>query len=112
VTKDKRNKGMQQTHMVSTRDPITGRDVEGLARSPFLVEVDEHNELTIYFESEEPRSAYMNLPVEHPGADFSVNLDNPTDKCFEGRLVRYCARPPLRVSKISGRKWQSSEQII
>ncbi len=75
---------MRQNHMVSTRDPITGRDVEDLARSPFLVEVDEGNELIIYFESEESRSAYMNTPVEHHGADMKVNLDNPTDECFDG----------------------------
>ncbi len=75
---------MRQNHMVSTRDPITGRDVDDLAASPFLVEVDEGNELIIYFESEESRSTYMNLPVEHHGADLKVNLDNPTDECFDG----------------------------
>ncbi len=80
----KGNKDMQQSHMVSTRDPMTGHDVEDLGGSPFLVEVDEANELIIYFESEESRSAYMNLPVEHPGADLNVNLDNPTDECFDG----------------------------
>ena len=78
------DKEMRQNHMVSTRDPITGRDIEDLARSPFLVEVDEGNELIIYFESEESRSAYMNLPVEHHGSDLNVNLDNPTDDCFDG----------------------------
>ena len=75
---------MQQTHMVTTRDPITGRDVEDLARSPFLIEVDEGNELTIYFESEETRNAYLNLPVERPGTDLTVNLDNPTDDYCDG----------------------------
>ena len=78
------NMDMQQNHMVSTRDPMTGRDIEDLAGSPFLVEVDEANELIIYFESEESRSAYLNLPVEHPGDDLNVNLDNPTDECFDG----------------------------
>ncbi len=75
---------MQQNHMVSTRDPITGRDIEDLANSPFLIEVDEDHELIIYFESEESRSAYLSLPVEQPGADLKVNLDNPTDECFDG----------------------------
>ncbi len=75
---------MQQNHMVSTRDPITGRDIEDLAESPFLIEVDEDHELIIYFESEESRSAYLNLPVECPGDDLNVNLDNPTDECFDG----------------------------
>jgi len=78
------NKDIMQTQMTTTRDPITGRDIEDLAQSPFLVEVNESNELTIYFESEESRSAYLNLPVEHPGADLSLNLDNPTDECFDG----------------------------
>lgn len=78
------NKDMLQAQMITTRDPITGRDIEDLAGSPFLVEVDESHELTIYFESEASRSAYLNLHVEHPGADLSVNLDNPTDECFDG----------------------------
>jgi hypothetical protein len=75
---------MKQAHMISTRDPITGRDIEDPAGSPFLIEVDEGNELIIYFESDESRSAYLNLPVEHPGTDLNVNLDNPTDDCFDG----------------------------
>ena len=84
VDNEEGNKEMQQTQIISTRDPITGRDIEDLASSPFLVEVDEGNELIIYFESEESRSAYLNLPVERPGTDFRVNLDNPTEDCFDG----------------------------
>jgi hypothetical protein len=75
---------MHQNHMISTRDPITGRDIEDLAVSPYLVEVDERNELIIYFESEESRSAYLNLPVQRHGADFKVSLDNSIDEGFDG----------------------------
>jgi hypothetical protein len=31
----------------------------------------------IYFESEETRRAYLDIEVQHPGNDFTVNLDNP-----------------------------------
>jgi len=34
-------------------------------------------DLKIYFESEQSRQAFMDIEVEHPGADFQHNLDNP-----------------------------------
>jgi hypothetical protein len=70
---------MKQNHMISTRDPITRRDIEDPAGSPFLIEVDEGNELIIYFGSEESRSAYRDLPVEHPGTDLNVTIDPYSD---------------------------------
>jgi hypothetical protein len=65
--------------MISTTDPITLRDVSDTWGRPFVVEGDHYNDITIYFESEESRRAYLDIPVEHAGADLTVNLDNPTD---------------------------------
>ncbi len=74
---------MQHHHIISTTDPITGRDIVDLAGHPYVVEGDHYNDITIYFESEDTRRAYLDIPVEHPGADLTVNLDNPTDECFD-----------------------------
>jgi hypothetical protein len=39
--------------------------------------------LRVYFESEENRRAYLDVPVEHPLSELSVNLDNPTDEMID-----------------------------
>ncbi|HHO67787.1 MAG TPA: hypothetical protein ENK12_02030 [Gammaproteobacteria bacterium] len=58
--------------MITTIDPITGRDIEDLAGKPYLVD----GNMVIYFESEETRQAYIDEPVDHP-----VHLpDNPVDE--------------------------------
>jgi hypothetical protein len=49
-------------HMHNSIDPITGHDIENLASHPHL---DDGN-LTIYFESDETRLAYLNTPFDHP----------------------------------------------
>ena len=59
--------------IVTTTDPITGHDVSDLANAPFVVDGD----LKIYFESEESKSEFVGIEVEHPGKDFEHNLDNP-----------------------------------
>jgi hypothetical protein len=57
-------------HMNNSIDPITGRDIENRASHPHI---DDGN-LTIYFESEETRNAYLGTPVDHP---FERLLGNP-----------------------------------
>jgi hypothetical protein len=59
--------------IVETTDPITGHDVRDLAHSPYIID----GELKIYFESENSKREYLDIAVEHPGADFEHNLDNP-----------------------------------
>lgn len=56
-------------------DPITGRDIEDLAGHPYLVD----GNVTIYFESEETKQAYLDTPVDHP---FHL-VDNPTDEGYD-----------------------------
>lgn len=65
-------------HRIETTDPITRRDVGDLTGKPFVIEEGAEEDLVIYFESEETRKAYLDIPVEHP-IDHHVNLDNPTD---------------------------------
>jgi len=49
-------------HMNNSIDPITGRDIVDRANHPHI----DDGILTIYFESEETRKAYLDTPVDHP----------------------------------------------
>jgi len=49
-------------YMQSSIDPITGRDIENRANHPYL----DDGILTIYFESNETRQAYLDTPFNHP----------------------------------------------
>lgn len=70
---------MQHFHMISTTDPITGKEIDDPTGHPYVVEGDHYSDITVYFETDESRDAYLAIPVECPGEDLSVNLDNPTD---------------------------------
>lgn len=63
--------------IITTTDPMTGEDLVNPETKPFVVEGKGHLAVKIYFESEESRRAYLNIEVQHPGNDFTVNLDNP-----------------------------------
>ncbi len=65
-------------HRIETTDPISRRDITDLEGKPYVVEAGPEEELVIYFESEETKRQYLEIPVEHP-IDHHVNLDNPTD---------------------------------
>jgi hypothetical protein len=62
---------------VSTTDPITLNDVLNPETHPYVIEGEGDNALKIYFESEQTKREYLEIAVEHPGEDFSTNLDNP-----------------------------------
>lgn len=64
---------------VTTTDPISGKDVPNPEQHPFFVEGSGANALKIYFESEETKRVYLGIEVEHPGKDFTINLDNPVN---------------------------------
>lgn len=55
--------------ILSSTDPITAHDIDDLAGKPYLVD----GNVTIYFESEETRQAYIDMPIDHP---FRL-VDNP-----------------------------------
>ena len=63
---------------IETADPITRRDVADLQGRPFVGDNGSEEQLTIYFESEETKRQYLDIPVEHP-IEHRLNLDNPTD---------------------------------
>jgi hypothetical protein len=48
--------------MISTIDPITGRDIEDLAGRPYHVD----GNMVMYFESEKTRQEYLDMPLDHP----------------------------------------------
>ncbi len=62
---------------ITTTDPISGADVKNLEKSPFVLEGKGENALKIYFENEENKKAYLEIQTEHPGEDFTTNLNNP-----------------------------------
>ena len=62
---------------VSTTDPITLREVPNPAAHPFVIEDAGENALKIYFENEDNKHAYLDIATEHPGKDFTTNLNNP-----------------------------------
>jgi hypothetical protein len=56
--------------LMNTIDPITGRDIGDLTGRPYLVD----GNVTMYFETEETRKVYLDMPTDHP---FRLK-DNPT----------------------------------
>ena len=46
----------------STIDPITGGDIEDITGHPSLTD----GNLTLYFETEATRKAYLDMPLNHP----------------------------------------------
>ncbi len=52
----------EPTQMITTIDPITGRDIDNLPGHPYLVD----GNVVMYFESEMTRQAYLDTPIDHP----------------------------------------------
>ena len=57
-------------HLIGTIDPMTGRDIIDVNSHPSLVD----GNLTIYFESEETKAAFEQMPLNHP---YEHALDKP-----------------------------------
>jgi len=70
---------MNSSHIISTTDPINGFDITDRKNRPYVVEGDDTNDLTIYFETEASLQSYLDIPVEHPEQGISKTLSNPTD---------------------------------
>ena len=69
---------MKYANIISTTDPINGFDITSLKDRPHLVEGDDTNNLTIYFETKASLQAYLDIPVEHPEQDLSKTQSNST----------------------------------
>lgn len=65
----------EPAQILSSVDPVTGREIDDLAGRPYLVD----GNVTIYFESEATRKAFMDMPLDHP---FHL-VDNPTDEGYD-----------------------------
>lgn len=62
----------EPTSMINNIDPITGHDVMNVKGHPFVVD----GIMTIYFESEATKQAYLDTPFNHP---FSHLPGTPSD---------------------------------
>ena len=65
--------------MVHNIDPITGKDLGDVRDLPNVVEETSDGELTIYFESEETKQAYLDMPTEDSSPDPNPLPLNPVD---------------------------------
>ena len=70
-------------NIVCKTDPISGKDLFDITKQPYVKHGGDESSLTIYFESENNRRTYLEVPVEHPTSEHSVNLDNPTDEMVD-----------------------------
>jgi hypothetical protein len=55
--------------IVTTRDPMTGRDVPNLASAPFVIEGRGDSAIKIFFESEQSRQAYIEVELDMESID-------------------------------------------
>jgi hypothetical protein len=44
---------------------------------PYIIEGEGDSAIKTFFESEQTKKECLDIAVEHPGEDFSTNLDNP-----------------------------------
>lgn len=64
----------EPAQILSSTDPITGREIADLTGHPYLVD----GNVTIYFETEATRKEFMDMPIDHP-----LHLaDNPTGEGY------------------------------
>ena len=49
-------------HRINTIDPMTGNDIVNVTSHPSLVD----GNLTVYFETDGTRKAYLDMPLDHP----------------------------------------------
>lgn len=65
----------EPAQILSSVDPITGRDIEDLTGHPFLID----GNVTLYFESEATKQEFIAMPTDHP---FHL-VDNPTGEGYD-----------------------------
>ncbi|HBB40473.1 MAG: hypothetical protein GW783_10895 [Deltaproteobacteria bacterium] len=65
-------------HITCTLDPISMKDVHDLKHHPSIHEGVGEDQLTVYFEDEKNRAAYLATPTEHPCGDVGVDRSNTT----------------------------------
>ena len=60
--RDQSHRLHEPDHLIGTIDPMTGRDIINVIEHPSLVD----GNLTIYFESEETKAEFKQMPLNHP----------------------------------------------
>lgn len=63
-------------HRINTIDPITGHDIQDVRNHPSLMD----GNLTMYFETEESRRAYQDMPVDHPNLQLPYPATDEDDR--------------------------------
>jgi hypothetical protein len=63
-------------HLINTIDPMTGLDIEDVTSHPSL----EDGNLTVYFETEANRSAYQDMPLNHPNLHLPYQATDDDDR--------------------------------
>jgi hypothetical protein len=63
-------------YRISTIDPMTGDDIEDVTSHPSLAD----GNLTIYFESEATRKAYLAPPIDHPARCLPYPVSDDDDR--------------------------------
>ena len=69
---------MKSSHLISATDPINSFDIGNLKTRPHVVEGDDTNDLSIYFE-EASLQAYLDTSVALPEPDLSKAMSNASD---------------------------------
>ena len=69
----------EPTSMISSIDPINGHDVMAGTIHPSVID----GILTIYFESEETRTSYVETPLNHPFIRLSGEPSDEDDRAVE-----------------------------
>jgi hypothetical protein len=65
----------EPVQILSSTDPMTGVEIDDLTGRPYLID----GNVTIYFENEASRKAFVDMPVDHP---FHL-VDNPVDEGYD-----------------------------
>lgn len=83
VATDPMSRDQTQSHLlhepkfrVCTTDPMTGEHIDDISHHPSLVD----GNLTMYFETENTRKTYQELPINHPNLELPFPAAEEDDR--------------------------------
>lgn len=71
---------------ISTLDPISMNDVNDVNTAPYVVEGEGPNALKIYFENEENKDIYLDIPLHTSNATLSAAYAKCADSDITGTI--------------------------
>ena len=71
---------------ISTLDPISMNDVTDIDNAPFVVEGEGPNALKIYFENEDNKIEYLDIPLHTANATLSSAYAKVADSDITGTI--------------------------